>query len=244
MASTYSSTLRLELIGNGDQSGTWGDTTNINLGSLIEAAITGVQPITMLDADYTLTAYNGLPDESRNAVLVVGGTNTASRNVIAPAVEKVYIVKNSTTGGYNIVIKTSGGAGITVPNGQTQIVYCDGTDFYNAASQLTVAAGTGISVSTVSGTATVTNAGVTAINSQTGSLTLAGGTGISVSGTSTQTVTNTGVTALAGATGITASASTGSVTVSPTSGYNGYGVRTVSTSSPTGGSDGDIWYKY
>ena len=61
MASTYSSTLRLELIGNGDQSGTWGDTTNTNLGDLIEAAITNVVDITFANATYTMTAYNGLP---------------------------------------------------------------------------------------------------------------------------------------------------------------------------------------
>lgn len=142
MASTYSPTLRIELIGNGDQSGTWGDTTNINLGTLIEAAITGVQPITMTDTNYTLTAFNGLPDEARNAVLVLGGTNTVTRQLITPSVEKTYIVRNNT--GAGVTIKTSGGTGITIPNGSTQIVYCDGTDFFLAAG---VVAGTGINVS-------------------------------------------------------------------------------------------------
>jgi hypothetical protein len=75
MASSYSPSLKLELIGNGDQSGTWGTTTNNNLGTLLEQAITGVQSITMSNADYTLTNYNGTSDEARNAVLVVGGTN-------------------------------------------------------------------------------------------------------------------------------------------------------------------------
>lgn len=131
MASTYSSTLRLELIGNGDQSGTWGDTTNINLGTLLEAAITNVQAITFTDANYTLSANNGLPDEARNAVLVLGGTNTATRNLVAPSVEKTYIVKNDT--GASVVIKTSSGTGVTIPNGQTLLVYCDGTEFYPAA---------------------------------------------------------------------------------------------------------------
>lgn len=142
--STYSTTLRLELIGNGQQDGTWGDTTNLNLGSLLESAITGVQDITFTDANYTMTAYNGLPDESRNAVLVLGGTNTAVRQLIAPSVEKVYIVKNSTTGGYGVTIKTSGGTGLTIPNGSTQIVYCNGTEFYLASG---LVAGTGITVS-------------------------------------------------------------------------------------------------
>ena len=140
--STYSTTLRLELIGNGEQSGTWGDTTNINLGTLLEAAITGVQAITFADANYTMTAYNGLPDESRNAVLVLGGTNTATRQLIAPSVEKTYIVRNNT--GAGVTVKTSSGTGVTIPTGSTQTVYCDGTEFYLASG---VVAGTGITVS-------------------------------------------------------------------------------------------------
>lgn len=133
MASTYSPTLRLELIGTGDQSGLWGDTTNTNLGGLIEQAITGVGSIPMLDADYTLIALNGSVDEARNAVVIMtsGVSLTASRNVFIPAEEKTYIFKNSTTGGQNIVVKTSGGAGITVPNGQTVSLYCDGTDCFS-----------------------------------------------------------------------------------------------------------------
>jgi hypothetical protein len=86
--------------------------------------------ITMVDANYTLSNFNGVSDEARNAVLVVGGTNAAIRDIIAPAVEKVYIVVNSTTGGYSIRVKTSSGVAVTVPNGTTQIVFCDGTDFF------------------------------------------------------------------------------------------------------------------
>jgi hypothetical protein len=145
--STYSPTLRIELIGNGDQSGTWGETTNSNLGTILETAITGVQPITFADANYTLTANNGLPDEARNAVLVLGGTNTATRELITPSVEKTYIVTNNT--GAGVTIKTSSGTGVTVPNTTTQIVYCDGTDFILAASRTNVLAGNGINVATV-----------------------------------------------------------------------------------------------
>jgi hypothetical protein len=154
MSSTYSTTLRIELIGNGDQSGTWGDTTNTNLGDLIEAAITGVQAITMSDANYTMTAYNGLPDESRNAVLVVSGTNTAIRSVIAPSVEKTYLVKNNTTGGYGVTIRTSSGTGVTVASGTTVLVYCDGTEFYQAAIPSGSTTGTGSVVYSTSPTIT------------------------------------------------------------------------------------------
>jgi hypothetical protein len=130
MASTYSTSLKLELIGNGDQSGTWGTTTNNNLGTLLEQAITGVQAITMANTDYTLTNFNGAADEARNAVLVVGGTNSAIRNIIAPSVEKVYVIKNATVGGYAVTIKTSAGTGVSIANGTTATVYCDSSEFY------------------------------------------------------------------------------------------------------------------
>ena len=134
MSSTYSPSLRLELIGDGDQSGIWGQTTNNNLGALIEQAISGVVTITMVDANYTMSNFNGVVDEARNQVLVVTGTNTATRNLIAPLVEKTYLVKNSTTGGQSIQIIGSSGLGVTIPNGITTYVYCDGTNFYNALS--------------------------------------------------------------------------------------------------------------
>ena len=129
MASTFSPTLRIELIGDGDQSGIWGQTTNTNLGTLLEQAITGVVSITMTDANYTLTNFNGVSDESRNAVLVVGGTNAAVRDVIAPLVEKLYVVKNSTVGGFAINIRAASGSSVSVPSGATVWVYCDGTNF-------------------------------------------------------------------------------------------------------------------
>ena len=134
MASTYSPSLRLELIGDGDQSGIWGQTTNNNLGALIEQAISGVMTITMADANYTMSNYNGVVDEARNQVLVLAGALTATRNLIAPLVEKTYLVKNSTTGGQSVQIIGSSGLGVTIPNGITTYVYCDGTNFYNALS--------------------------------------------------------------------------------------------------------------
>jgi hypothetical protein len=129
MASTYSTSLKLELIGDGEQSGIWGQTTNTNLGTLLEQAITGVVDITMANANYTLTNFNGVSDESRNAVLVVGGTNAAVRDVIAPLVEKLYVVRNNTSGGFAINIRAATGSSVSVPSGATVWVYCDGTNF-------------------------------------------------------------------------------------------------------------------
>jgi microcystin-dependent protein len=132
MASSYSPSLKIELIGNGDQSGTWGTTTNNNLGTILEQAITGVQSIVMSNADYTLTSYNGVSDEARNAVLVVTGTNSAIRQIICPLVDKLYVIYNNTTGGYAITIGGVSGSIVTIPNGTTAQVYCDGTNFFSS----------------------------------------------------------------------------------------------------------------
>tara|TARA_R110000868_G_scaffold235838_1_gene489745 strand:+ start:84 stop:1451 length:1368 start_codon:yes stop_codon:yes gene_type:complete len=155
MPSTYSPSLRIELIGAGEQSGTWGTTTNTNLGTLLEQSIAGVQAITMTNANYTLTNFNGVSDEARRAVLVVSGTNAAIRDVIAPLATKSYTIKNSTTGDFAINIRAATGASVSIPNGVTSLVYCDGTNFNLAVNQTSVAAGTGLSATTVGATTTV-----------------------------------------------------------------------------------------
>lgn len=134
MASTYSQSLRIQLIGTGDQSGVWGTSTNTNLGTLIEQAITGVQTITLSGSTYTLTSFNGIVDEARNAVLSFTGSLSANCTVIAPAYNKVYIVKNGTSGGQTITMSVGAGSTVVVPNGQTYIVYTDGSNFYSASN--------------------------------------------------------------------------------------------------------------
>jgi hypothetical protein len=129
MASTYSANLRLELIGTGEQQGTWGSTTNTNLGSLLEQAIGGYESVTVSNVgDTTLTTANGSVDQARNMTLNLVGTLTATRNVICPAAEKIYIVKNATTGGFAVTFKVTGQTGVSIPNGSTSIFYVDGTD--------------------------------------------------------------------------------------------------------------------
>lgn len=131
MASTYSTSLKIQLMGNGEDSGTWGSITNTNW-NLMEQAVAGVQTITMSNANYTLSDLNGVSDEARNMVLVVTGTNSAIYQVIAPLAPKFYVITNSTVGGYAITIGGSSGAVITVPSGTTVQVYCDGTNFFSA----------------------------------------------------------------------------------------------------------------
>ena len=131
MPSTYSPSLKIELIANGEQAGTWGQTTNNNLGTIIEQAITGVQTISLTGySNYTLSNYNGLDDEARNIVLVFSGALSSTCNVIAPSVQKTYIVANNA--GANVTIKTATGTGISLLNNSSQFIYCDGSEFYSA----------------------------------------------------------------------------------------------------------------
>jgi frataxin-like iron-binding protein CyaY len=130
MASTYSTSLKLTLIGDGDQTGTWGQTTNANFGTLLEQAIVGQTSITMANADYTLTNLNGALDEARSAVIIITGTQNATFSVIFPAVPKLYIITNSLTASQIAYIKPSGGNTFQVPYGRTMYLYTNGTTFY------------------------------------------------------------------------------------------------------------------
>ena len=132
MASSYTTSLKIQEIGNGEQSGVWGSTTNTNW-TLIEQAVAGVQTITMSNSNYTLTNLNGVSDEARNMVLVVQGTNSGIYQVIIPVNQpKMYVVSNQTAGSYAITIGASSGSIVTIPNGVTAQVYTDGTNTYSA----------------------------------------------------------------------------------------------------------------
>ena len=130
MASTYSA-LKIELIGTGDQQGTWGDTTNVNLGTALEEAIVGRATANFAsDANLTITLTNvNTTQIARHLVLncTSSGSLTATRDLIVPAIEKPYIIQNNTTGGRSIRVIVAGGS-VTVPNGKTAFVYNDGTD--------------------------------------------------------------------------------------------------------------------
>ena len=132
MASTYSTNLKIELIGTGEGSGTWGQTTNTNLGTALEEAIVGRGVATFTsDADLTLTLTNSNASQVARAFAIRVESSvslTATRNLIVPTMYKPYIVNNVTTGGQSIVIKTASGAGVTVPNGSRVFVYVNSTD--------------------------------------------------------------------------------------------------------------------
>jgi hypothetical protein len=138
MASSYSSNLRLTKPATGELSGTWGDVVNTDL-ELIEDAISGYVSVAMGDANTTLSTSNGAADEARNMVVQVTGAHTAVRDLIIPAAEKVYIVKNATTGGYAVTVKVSGQTGASVPNGACRLLFCNGTTTYSAGNFLDTA---------------------------------------------------------------------------------------------------------
>jgi hypothetical protein len=127
MASTYSS-LKIELIGTGEQEGIWGNTTNVNLGTAIEQAITGSGDVTFASADVTLTlTNNNAAQVARNLRLVCVGVSDGARQLVVPAIEKQYIIQNDLAD--TVTIKPPGGAtGVAVPAGKTMTVFNNGTN--------------------------------------------------------------------------------------------------------------------
>jgi len=104
MPSTYSPDLRIELIATGEQSGTWGITTNSNLGTVLEDAISALASVSVTTANQALTALNGSADQARCAALSLTTTTAANFAVYVPPVTKLYVVTN--------------------PSGYTATVYC------------------------------------------------------------------------------------------------------------------------
>lgn len=139
MASTYSN-LKIELIGTGEQTGTWGATTNTNLGTALEEAIVGYATANFTtDADLTLTLTDtNATQTARNFVLnaTSSGSLSTTRNLIVPTIEKPYVVFNNTSGNQSITVKTSAGTGITIPNGKKAFLITNGTDVVDAITFL------------------------------------------------------------------------------------------------------------
>lgn len=139
MTITYSTNLGLELPGTGDQAGTWGITTNTNLGTLIEQAISGyvTQAVTDSGTATTLTIPNGASGVARNMYIELTGALTAARTVEVPSNKKLYFIYNNTTGGYAVTVKVSGQTGVSVANGAKVLLVSNGTDIVAATSYTT-----------------------------------------------------------------------------------------------------------
>ena len=140
MATTYSSTLGFALMATGENSGTWGTTTNTNLSPLIESSICGRTTASFTsDANLTISITDGVDSTGRYYILncTSVGSLTATRDLICPLrAGKTYLVYNATTGSQSIRVIGSSGTGITVPTGNKAFVYCDGTNFVQAVDWL------------------------------------------------------------------------------------------------------------
>lgn len=135
MASTYSN-LKIQLMATGENSGTWGNVTNTNLGTALEEAIVGSADVTFSSGTVTLTLTDSNSTQTaRNMRLNLTGTSGGAQNLIVPAIEKVYIVNNGCADA--ITVKNSTGTGIAVPAGKTMWVYNDGTNVVDAVTHLT-----------------------------------------------------------------------------------------------------------
>ena len=135
MASTYSN-LKIQLMATGENSATWGNVTNVNMGTAIEEAITGSADVAFSSANVTLTLTDtNTAQTARNLRLNLTGTATAGYNLVVPAIEKAYIVNNGTDG--TITVKNATGTGIAVPTGKTVWVFNNGTNVLDVTTHLT-----------------------------------------------------------------------------------------------------------
>ena len=196
MASTYSD-LKIELIGTGEQSGTWGTTTNLNLGTALGEAITGTANVAFSSADVTLTLTNtNTAQTARNLRLNLTGTSGGARNLILGSgcqIEKLYLVNNGLADA--VTVKNTSGSGVAVPAGKSMYVFNNAVDVVDV---LTYFSGT-----VVSSAATITGG---TINSTTI------GASTASSGRFT-TLEATGNTILGDASGDTITANAGTMTV-------------------------------
>jgi hypothetical protein len=220
MASTFSTDLKLELMATGENAGTWGTKTNTNL-NLIQQAIAGFQAIDVAAADVTLVMTDASISNARNMVLKFTGTLTANRTVNLPdSIEKFYILQDATThGAFTLTFKTVSGTGFTLDEGKIHAGFSDGTNVTEVALNTL-----GGSI----GTAQIDNSAVTTAKLADSSITEAkmstnviAASAIKDDAVTTTKILNDAVTAA-----------------------KLQRKFTISTLSPTGGSDGDLWFKY
>ena len=133
MSSTYSTNLALELTGTGEQAGNWGATNNLNIGTLLEQAISGYTTYACTGGTDTLTMTNGASATARNMFLELTGTGGGT--LVVPSNKKLYFIYNNTSSGA-VQVKVSGQTGVSVPNTKKYLLVCNGTDVVGAINHL------------------------------------------------------------------------------------------------------------
>jgi hypothetical protein len=220
MASTYSTDLKLELMATGENAGTWGTKTNTNL-NLVQQAIAGYEAIDVASADVTLVMSNASISNARNMILNFTGTLAANRTVNIPdSIEKFYILKDSTThSGNTLTFKTVSGTGFTLDEGKIHAAYSDGTNVNEVA--LNTLGGT-------IGTAQIADSAISTAKLADGSVNNAK---ITTNAITTSNISDNQI-------------STAKIIDNAVTAAKLERKFTISTSSPSGGNDGDIWFKY
>jgi hypothetical protein len=178
MSSTFSN-LKFELIGNGEQSGTWGTTTNTNIGTAIEQAIVGMATLEAADftanvCTLTLANTNAAQDARALCLNIDSGAVSAAGTVNVPAIEKPYIIINGSS--YTVTVKVSGQTGVAVPAGKRTVVYNNGTDVGSQINWLAALDITTLNATTVD----ATNVEVTNVKAKDGTagMSIADSTGV------------------------------------------------------------------
>jgi len=220
MASTYSTDLKLELMATGENAGTWGTKTNTNL-ELVQQAIAGFQAIDVASSDVTLVMSNASISNARNMVLKFTGTLAGNRTVNLPdGIEKFYILQDATTHGANsLTFKTTSGTGFTLDEGKMHGGFSDGTNVYEVA--LNTLGGT-------IGTLQIDDDAITNAKIADDAILTAN---ISNNQISSAKIIDANITE--------AKIENNAVTAAKLQRK-----FTISTAAPSGGSDGDIWFKY
>jgi hypothetical protein len=220
MASTFSTDLKLELMATGENAGTWGTKTNTNL-NLVQQAIAGYQAIDVASSDVALVMSNASISNARNMILNFTGTLTGTRVVTIPdSIEKFYIIKDGTThDGNTLTFKTVSGTGFELDEGKIHAAYSDGTNINEVA--LNTLGGTIGSAQIDSNS--ITNAKMADDSVNTDEIVDDAVTNdkLAADAVDTTQIVNDAVTAV-----------------------KLQRKFTISTLDPSGGSDGDIWFKY
>jgi hypothetical protein len=189
MASTYSD-LKFELIATGEQSGSWGSTTNTNIGTAVQQAIVGMATLTSADftanvATLTLTNTNAVQNARALCLNIAAGAVSAAGTINVPAIQKPYIVINGSS--YAVTVKVTGLTGVSVPSGKRTVIYNNGTDVGDQISYLS-----SLTLGDLSGSIVGTTATQTLTNK---TIAYADNTLTNVAGTTaTQTLTNKTIT--------------------------------------------------
>tara|TARA_R100000734_G_C3308162_1_gene98787 strand:- start:783 stop:1451 length:669 start_codon:yes stop_codon:yes gene_type:complete len=220
MASTYSSDLKLELMATGENAGTWGTKTNTNL-ELVQQAIAGYQAIDVASSDVALVMSNASISNARNMVLNFTGTLAANRTVTIPdSIEKFYILKDGTThSGNTLTFKTVSGTGFTLDEGKIHAAFSDGTNI------------TEVALDTLGGTIGTAQIADDSVNNDKMANDAIQSAQLANNAVITDKISNVNVT--------TAKIADNAITAAKLERK-----FTISTSSPSGGNDGDIWFKY